>query len=126
MRAADRYAQSRPGVIAFAVRTEDGVRGRMLDRQFPSASVIKAMLLVAYLRRHADRPLEPADRRLLTPMVRWSSNAAASAVITSLGLGALNRLARRAGMPRFSEADPGATRWSPRATRRGSSCASTS
>ena len=105
VRAADRYAGSRSGLIAFAVRTQAGVRGRMLDQQFPSASVVKAMLLVAYLRRHGDRPLTPRDRRLLTPMVRWSSNVAATAVSNSLGSQALNALARRARMPRFSEGE---------------------
>jgi beta-lactamase class A len=101
--AADRYASARAGTIAFAVRTQRGVRGRDVDRAFPSASVVKAMLLVAYLRRHHARALTPRDRRLLTPMVRWSSNVAATAVRNRLGFGALNRFARSAGMTRFSE-----------------------
>jgi len=104
--AAREYAASRAGTVAFAVRTEDGVKGRLADRVFPSASVVKAMLLVAYLRREADRPLARADRALLTPMIRWSSNEAANRVIVALGPGALNRLARRAHMPHFAEDDP--------------------
>jgi len=53
----------------------------------PSASVVKAMLLVAYLRqpdvRH--RRLRGTERALLGPMIRRSDNAAASQVCNSLG-----------------------------------------
>jgi hypothetical protein len=76
------------------------------DRRFQSASVVKAMLLVAYLRRPSvrGRALRPADRNLLTPMVRWSSNVDATRVRDRVGFGALGRLARHAGMRRFTEA----------------------
>jgi hypothetical protein len=53
----------------------------------PSASVVKAMLLVAYLRqpnvRH--RRLRRDERALLGPMIRRSDNAAASQVCNILG-----------------------------------------
>src|SRR6476659_5595326 len=72
--AAQAYAARRPGTIAFAVRTEDRLWGRRVDRQFPSASVLKAMLLVAYLRHVGARPLRESERALLTPMIRRSDN----------------------------------------------------
>ena len=102
--AARAYAGARAGTVAFAVRTERGTAGESLDRAFDSASVTKAMLLAAYLRQPAvrRRALAPADRNLLTPMIRWSSNRDASRVNHLLGPGALDRLARRAGMTSFS------------------------
>jgi hypothetical protein len=104
--AARAYAESRAGNVAFAVRTERGIAGRSEDASYPSASVVKAMFLVAYLRQPSvrSRALRPDERDLLTPMVRWSSNKDASAISVKLGFGALNRLARRAGMTAFVEA----------------------
>ena len=49
--AANAYAAQRQGVITFHVRTERGRWSRDADRTVPSASVIKAMLMVAYLNR---------------------------------------------------------------------------
>ena len=104
--AARTYAESREGTVAFAVRTERGMAGLSVDQRFQSASVVKAMLLVAYLRRWSvrERALRPADRNLLTPMVRWSSNVDATRVRGALPPGSLARLTRRAGMLRFAEA----------------------
>ena len=52
MRAAIRYAHTRQGDIAFAVRTDHRFYGYRPEHVEWSASVVKAMLLVAYL----DRP----------------------------------------------------------------------
>ena len=49
MAAAVDYASHRHGVIAFAVRTPTRHWGWHATEIFPSASVLKAMLLVAYL-----------------------------------------------------------------------------
>jgi hypothetical protein len=105
VKAANAYAETRAGSIAFAIRTDRGLEGRFVDQPYVSASVVKAMLMVAYLRQPSvrARPLSPADRNLLTPMVRWSSNVDATRVRDLLGFGALDRLARRARMPRFAE-----------------------
>jgi beta-lactamase class A len=79
-----------------------------VDRQFPSASVLKAMLLVAYLRHVGARPLRHSERALLTPMIRRSDNAAATEIRRRIGDAALVRLAHRVGMSRFR---PGGATW---------------
>jgi len=103
LRPANAYADGRPGTVAFAVRTEKEVWGRDLDRPVQSASVVKALLLVAYLREPdvRSRDLRPDERQILAPMIRWSNNHDASAVVTKLGAARINRVARKAGMPRF-------------------------
>ncbi len=100
------YAAARAGTISFAVRTRRRLYRSDAYRPFPSASVVKAMLMVAYLNHSSvrGRALGEADRALLDPMVRWSDNAAASQVRNFVGDGALTRLARRAGMARFAVA----------------------
>jgi Beta-lactamase enzyme family len=95
------WAAKRQGTVTFAVRTSDRLWGRGLDQQFAMASVLKAMLMTAYLRRVDDRPLNAGDRALLRPMIRRSDNATATQIRNLVGNGALVRLARRAGMTRF-------------------------
>ena len=104
---AAKWAGDRQGSVTFAVRTEDRLWGRGLDRQVPSASVFKAMLLVTYLRRSSvrHRPLTDDDRALLRPMIRRSDNVAATRVRDIVGNAAVVRLAHRAGMTRFAIRD---------------------
>jgi hypothetical protein len=106
MREARAYAKSRLGEVSFAVRTERRLYGLDAWRTVPAASVLKAMLLVAYLRQpHVrDRDLRPGELALLAPMVRWSDNASASRVRDIVGNGALVRLARRVHMRFFAPA----------------------
>ncbi|MEA2412399.1 MAG: hypothetical protein QOC77_2960 [Thermoleophilaceae bacterium] len=108
MRAARQYASHRHGSIAFSVRTGSSVYGWHERRTFPSASVLKAMLLVAYLNEHSvrHRALRSSERALLSPMIRRSDNAAASAVLGRVGTGRLRALARRARMHRFTPVTP--------------------
>jgi Beta-lactamase enzyme family len=108
VRAAKRYALARHGVVSFSVRAQDGdgrvrVWGFRQDRVAHSASVIKAMLLMAYLKRPdvRDRALRPDEQALLSPMIRWSSNDAATRVLGLVGEQRLERAARRWGMTRF-------------------------
>jgi hypothetical protein len=104
--AARQWAAGRAGAISFAVRTPERLAGSGVDRTYPSASVVKAMLLVTYLRQGSvrDRDLRPADRALLAPMIRVSDNVAATRVRNIVGNAAVTRLARAAGMTRFSMA----------------------
>jgi hypothetical protein len=108
VREAREYADARSGQISFGVRTRHGLRGVGVERSVPSASVVKAMLLVAYLRRPdvRGRALRAADRALLGPMIRRSDNAAASRVCNIVGTAGLARLARRAHMRRFHATRP--------------------
>lgn len=104
LRAARTYASRRTGFNSFAVRTPRrlyGYRGRTTTR---SASVVKAMLMVAYLNHSSvrGRRLNGADRALIGPMIQRSDNGAASQVRNLVGNGALVRLARRVGMREFT------------------------
>ena len=108
VREARAYADSRAGAISFGVRTPSGLRGVGVRRTAPSASVVKAMLLAAYLRREEvrSRRLRPDERALLAPMIRRSDNARASQVCNIVGTSGLARLARRVGMRRFHATRP--------------------
>ena len=104
--AARRYARSRDGLVSFAVVDIHGkLHCHRCRLRYVSASLVKAMLLVAYLNHLAaeGRPLRASDRALLDPMIRVSDNAAATAVYGRAGGDpALDRLARRARMRNFA------------------------
>jgi hypothetical protein len=102
--AAVKYAFHRRGIIAFAVRTRTRSWGWHPTAGFPSASVVKAMLLVAYLNESSvrTRPLRRYDRALLGPMITRSDNDAATQVLTVVGSRGLRLVAYRANMRRFS------------------------
>jgi hypothetical protein len=106
MLAAIGYNVTRTGDIAFAVRTEHRFYGYREDHVEWSASVVKAMLMVAYLDQSsvAGRPLNGYDTSLLEPMITQSDNAAASEVRNIVGNGALQGLANRVGMAHFATA----------------------
>ncbi|MBE2318154.1 serine hydrolase [Solirubrobacter sp. CPCC 204708] len=88
--------------MAYAVAGADGrIRGHDLDVQFRSASMTKAMLLVAVLRAAADRPLAPHEDERLRPMIVRSSNKAAREVYKTYGDASLNAVARAARMTHF-------------------------
>lgn len=101
--AAESYARTRRGQVSFTVRTDCGAWGRRQDQPVQSASVLKAMLLVAYLQRGAvrARPLTPVQKALLSPMIRRSDNLAATRVLAIIGPERLQRDARRWGMRDF-------------------------
>ena len=108
VRAAAAYAANRAGTVSFGARTERRLRGVGVRRGVPSASVVKAMLLVAYLRRPdvRRRSLRADERALLGPMIRRSDNAAASRICNIVGTGGLARLARRVRMGHFHATRP--------------------
>jgi hypothetical protein len=97
------------GDVSFAVIDRSlGRRGYESERQFSSASVSKALLLAAALRR-LDReglPLDSGTKALLEPMITYSDNRAADAVYAQVGDDGLEEVARRAGMRDF-EPTPG-------------------
>jgi hypothetical protein len=108
MRAAIAYAQSRVGDIAFAVRTRGSFYAYRPYHQEWSASVLKAMMMVAYLDMPsvANRPLNSYDTSLLYPMITASDNNAANQVDVIVGNGGLDALAARAQMHDFVAVSP--------------------
>ncbi|HEX7293954.1 MAG TPA: serine hydrolase [Solirubrobacterales bacterium] len=99
---AKRYAERRAGEVAFAVIDPRGrIRGFHRRQTAPAASVFKAMLLVAHLRKRHDAGLSRRDRALLGPMIRRSDNAAASTVRDLVGRRRVEHLARVAHMRDF-------------------------
>ncbi|HMK93598.1 MAG TPA: serine hydrolase [Thermoleophilia bacterium] len=94
---AERWLATRSGVRGFAVVDSDGtLRGAGQDQQFVSASVVKAMLLVQYLRTHAT--LDSWAAQELTWMIEVSDNDAAETIYHTMGDAGLLALARVAGM----------------------------
>jgi beta-lactamase class A len=92
------------GDVSFAVIDSTiGLRGYEVDRPYSSASVSKALLLAAELRRleREQLPLDPATKALLEPMITYSDNRAADAIYARVGDAGLEEVARRAGMHDF-------------------------
>lgn len=104
---ASAYVERRHGRVAFAVVDQAGVvRGVRLRDRFLSASLVKAMLLVAYLNRAdvLERPLAKPERTRLAMMIQRSDNDAATSVRDIVGNAGLRDVARRAGMLDFTAA----------------------
>lgn len=102
---AARFLLARAGRTSFAVMDSAGhVAGLHLHEHFESASVVKVMMLTAYLQKVAaqHRGLDRADTSLLYPMIHVSDNEAASAVLARVGEAALARVAREAGMSDYA------------------------
>lgn len=103
---AERYLASRGGRTALSVIDSEGrLEGVNVNRQFITGSVVKAMLLVAYLRRlnaigrhHVDEN----SNSFLYPMIHVSDNNAATECWSIVGDAGLYALARAAGVTHFS------------------------
>jgi hypothetical protein len=109
--AAARYLDSRAARTSFAVVDSTGhVSGLRLHERFETASVVKVMMLTAYLQMLAaqHRGLSSSDTALLYPMIHISDNSAASAVFSIVGGIAVARVAREAGMTDYA---PGVGWW---------------
>jgi len=106
--AARAFAAGRAGSVSFAVRTPGRSFGHRTERTAAGASVVKAMLMVAYLNRPGvrSRALRPAERALLGAMIVRSGNDAATTVFVAVGAPGLDRVARAGGMRRW-RAGPG-------------------
>jgi hypothetical protein len=105
VQAAKRYAADRTGSVSFAVLDECGrLVGDHRFRVHYSASVVKVMLLTAYLRRHGVRhdDLTGDERHLLGPMIKESNNKSADEVYGIVGPEGLYRVARDAHMRHFT------------------------
>ena len=107
LRDAAAYAGRRDGIVAFAVlNTEGKLRGRRMGRVFPAASTVKAMLLAAEVQRleREHQPLDEETESVLRSMITYSDNDAADAIYARVGDAGMFRIARQAGMDRFTEA----------------------
>jgi beta-lactamase class A len=105
MQRASTYLQARLGETAFAVIDSRGREfGLNMHRTFVSASVVKAMLLVAYLRTLGNQhgSLGYESQSLLYPMIHVSDNKAASAVEQRVGDSQLKDVAHAARMTDFA------------------------
>jgi hypothetical protein len=102
------YLAGRSGRRAFAVMdTEGRISGVDVHARFTTASVVKAMLLVAYLRRldaRGQRRIDPYSASFLYPMIHVSDNNAATTCQSYVGDAGLYAVARAAGMTDFSVA----------------------
>jgi hypothetical protein len=107
MRKAWSFARRRGGQVSFAVVDTAGrMRTREGGRLYPSASVVKAMLLVAELRRLRELglTLDPVTEELLQAMITYSDNDAADSIYARVGDPGLVAVAQAAGMRRFTVA----------------------
>ena len=101
LESAQRFLEQRGGFAAFAVVNSRGtIYAWNGDETFVSASVVKAMLLVAYLRSH--RTLAPGMADVLSAMIHVSDNDAATTIYYAVGDAGLMEVARLAGMQNFS------------------------
>jgi D-alanyl-D-alanine dipeptidase len=105
LRAVRRYLGGRSSVNSWALIDNWGrLHGFAPHRVYVTASLVKAMLLTAYLRGIGNRMPDAGERAVLGPMITVSSNDAADTIYYRVGDAALGRLATRAGMTRFSVA----------------------
>lgn len=102
--AAAHYLSRRAGTTAFAVYdNKHRTAGINTQLRFHTASVVKSMLLVAYLQTLAaeHRGLSSESTGLLYLMIHSSDNDAASAIFAIVGESGLERVARESKMRDF-------------------------
>ncbi len=105
IRSVRRFLGKRAGIVSWALIDSHGrLHGLEPRRVYVSASLVKAMLLVAYLRAIGNRVPTPSEQAELGPMITQSDNDLATAIYSRVGDAALRDLARRAGMRSFSVA----------------------
>src|SRR5262249_11492647 len=96
----------RAGRTAFAVIDSEGrPSGAHMHRTFVSASVVKAMLLVAYLRMldaYGQHRVDAASNSFLYPMIHISDNDAATRTWSIVGNAGLYAVAHAAHMTDYS------------------------
>ncbi len=105
MASAARYANARGGIESFAViDPESRMHAFRPALVAPSASLMKAMLLVAYLNQPSvrARALTAREHSLLAPMIRWSDNETAIGVYALVGRVGLRSVGRAARMRRLA------------------------
>jgi hypothetical protein len=107
LKSAREFADGRTGVVSLAVVNSEGqLRGQRENRRYAAASVVKAMLLAAEIRRlkKAGEGIDSTTDSLLTSMISISDNSAADSIYARVGDQGLFDVAHRAGMERFTVA----------------------
>jgi hypothetical protein len=103
---AENYLNGRGGHTALAVVTTDGREyGIRIHDRFITGSLVKAMLLVAYLRRldaMGQHHVDATSNSILYPMINVSDNNAATRCWSIVGNSGLYSVAHAAGMTDFS------------------------
>ena len=103
---AEGYLNSRGGHTALAVVTTEGREyGIHVHDRFITGSLVKAMLMVAYLRRldaMGQHSIDPTSNSILYPMINVSDNNAATRCWSIVGNAGLYAVAHAAGMTDFS------------------------
>lgn len=99
-RAAAVAASTAGSPVGFAIVDATGrvVASHGPSRTNRSASISKAMVLVALTRQAAARPLTSRETSLATAMIEHSDNAAANRLVAQVGAARINAVARQAGM----------------------------
>ena len=102
VRAVRQYIPGR-AVSSFAlIDTHGRLRGLRPHRTYVTASVVKAMLLVARLRQLGNHLPGASDRAVLKPMIEVSDNDAASSVYGQVGDAGILAIAKQAHMSDLS------------------------
>jgi D-alanyl-D-alanine dipeptidase len=105
VRSVQRWLRARGAINSWALMDSWGrLHSFAPHRVYVSASLVKAMLLVAYLRGIGNRAPDAGERGSLDPMIQVSSNEAADTIYYRVGDAALYRLARVVGMRSFTVA----------------------
>lgn len=104
VKAAKRVANGRAGKTSFSLRGGGVRRSFNPSDRYRAASVVKAMLMVAYLRRYSERGLDGSERERLKIMIRRSDNDAATEIRDIVGNASLEAIAEKLGMRCFGTA----------------------
>ena len=126
VQAARRFLSRRAGIVSWALIDSHGrMHALAARRTFISASLVKAMLLVAYLRHAGNRVPTADERALLGPMITRSDNRLATPSSRVWGTPACARSPPGPGCGASPSAATGPAHISARRTRRASSASST-
>ena len=98
IRAAGRYVSGRAVSSLALIDTHGRLHGFAAHRRYVTASVVKAMLLVARLRQLGNHLPSASDRAVLEPMIEVSDNNAADAAYRWVGDAGVLAVGKRAGM----------------------------
>jgi hypothetical protein len=98
VRAARRYVRGRATSSLALIDTHGRLRGWQPHRRYVTASVVKAMLLVARLRQLGNHAPSGSDRAVLDPMIQASDNDAADAAYRWVGDGGIIGVGKLAHM----------------------------